>query len=709
MDNASAGVSVVRRLFSRHATAAASAAIAAFSALSMSALSAAAAEPARSGPRLPDFASYGCADAAATTPAHVVHKGQVIEGRYHEWHELYADVKGARRLACISLVTPRAEQLSLEAARQFLNASLGIGQPPANAKARAQGADVEQLTEPDNVRPEPLRRVTPDSPSRAAPERGAQSAPNPATEAPPLPASKEADPDEIGATPIMRERGSALPEQNFSAEQESPAAVGVDDRQRVGNTLTYPWNTVGYLSVTYPNGQSFRCTGTLVSPYVVLTAGHCVHNKNRGGYASQVRFYPAQYQNNLGDNQPQRPYGKQDFAFIRATEAWTQISDQDSYPVTEYRHDFAAVQFRTPFTFTGTFMPVIFGSVGAPATGTGYPGVVQGVSNYGQWWDEGADTSSSFMRNSHVKQYAVDGSGGNSGGPFFTTDAVTGQNALVGALSYGDEVDDRSGGPWYDSWNRTLLTSWMNWTPAAASTGNLGGLRVPGVFSSNHPNLFSYLRFYNGDATPGTVEITISDGTSGQPLGTWTSPTIAPFAMKQVGMRDLESQVALPANKPNFYSLSIRPTFSGYFQHAMWEPYMRSLTNLTSCDTGAAAQAGIVMGVHSTRIEGYPSSVVVHNTSTSSANYSLGVYDGRNGAMLGTYQTGLIPANGQRVVSAATLQTNSFPAFQPVEADQAHYVVKPLSSSFTGYLQHYVHNESVDTIADVTALCRLTP
>lgn len=696
---------MVRRLFNRHPSAGASAAIAA-----LSTFAAAAAEPAPSGLRLPDFASYGCAGAAATAPAQVVHKGQVIEGRYHEWHELYVDAKDARRLACISLVTPRAEQLSLEAARQFMSASLGIGRPSADSKARAQGADVEQLVEPDNVRPEPLRRVTPDSPSRAGVERGAQNAPAaPQTQAPPLPAFKEAEPDARGASPIMRERGSAYPQQDVVAERESPSAIDVDDRQRVGNTLTYPWNTVGYLSVTYPNGQSFRCTGTLVSPYVVLTAGHCVHNKNRGGYAAQVRFYPAQYQNNLGDNQPQRPYGKQDFAFIRATEAWTQISDQDSYPVTEYRHDFAAVQFRTPFTFTGTFMPVTFGSVGAPATGAGYPGVVQGSSNFGQWWDEGADTSSSFMRNNHVKQYAVDGSGGNSGGPFFTTDAGTGQSALVGALSFADENDDRAGGPWYNSWNRTLLTSWMNWTPAAASTGNIGGLRVPGVFSSNHVSLLSYLRFYNGDTTPGTIEITISDGNTGQPLATWTSGSIPPFAMKQFGMRDIESQVTLPANKPNFYSLSIRSTFTGYFQHAMWEPYMRTLTNLTSCDTGAAAQAGIVMGVHSTRIEGYPSSVVVHNTSTSSANFSLGIYDARNGAMLGTYQTGQIPANGQRVVSAATLQSNSFPSFQPVEADQAHYVVKPLSSSFTGYLQHYVHNESVDTIADVTALCRLTP
>ncbi len=666
-----------------------------------------AAETAPAVPRLPDLASYSCADIAGTTPAEVVHKGQVIEGRYHEWHELYADVKGVRRLACISLITPRAEQMSRSAALQFLNASIGIGLPPASAKARAQAGDVQPLMEPDNVTPEPLRRLTPEGAARSATgdeggaiEKGAE-----ATEAPPLPASQEAGEKDNTTPTILRERSNALPEFNV----ESPAQLGVDDRQSVANTLSAPWNTVGYLSVTYPNGESFRCSGVLISPYVVLTAGHCVHNKNRGGYASAVRFYPAQYQNALGDNTPRRPYGKSDFAFIRATEAWTQISDRDSYPVTDYRHDFAAVQFRTPFTFTGTFMPVVFASTAAAVTSAGYPGVVQGVSNYGQWWDEGADESSSGLRSNHVKQYAIDASGGNSGGPFFATNSATGQSVLVGLLSYGDDQDDSSGGPYYDAWNRTLLTSWMSWTPAAATTGSVAGLRVPGVFSSNHASLFSYLRFYNDTANPGTVEVTISDGTTGQPLATWMSGAIAPFAMIQVGMRVIESQVSLPAIKPDFYALSIRPTFTGYFQHAMHEPFVRSLTNLTSCDTGAAAQTALVMGVHSTRIEGYPSSIVVHNTSANSMNVSIGVYDARNGALLGTYQTGQIPANGQKIVSAATLQAGSFPSFQPFEIDQAHYVVKPLGGAFTGYLQHLVHNSSVDTVADVTALCRLSP
>lgn len=649
----------------------------------------------------PDLDAYDCAAVAAAPAATAVHKGQVIEGGYHEWHEIFVERGGVRRLACIAMIAPRAEQLSAAAAGVLLARARGVGAP---SRAQLQGSDVQLLAEPDGVRAEPLRRVRPDTENDGA--AGRADAP------PPLPASREAGETGAAPVPLPRERVNARPADpgDAAAGTESPAAVGVEDRRRVADTLVPPWNTIGQLSVTYPNGESFRCTGTLVSPYVVLTAGHCVHNKNRGGYAAQVRFYPAQYQTTLGDNAPRRPYGKTDFAFIRATEAWTQISDQESYPVTDYRHDFAAVQFKTPFTFTATFMPVVFGSSASPAVGSGYPGQVNGLGNYGQWYDEGLDTSSAFMRGNHVKQYALDASGGNSGGPFFAADAG-GQSSLVGLLSYAEELNDRAGGPWYDSWNRTLLVDWMTWTPAAAAAaGGLGGLRVAGVFSSNHPTLFSYLRFYNDGPAPGTVEVTLADGATGAALGTWTSPAVPASGMLQVGIREVEAATSLPAAKPDFYSLSVRPSFTGYFQHAMHEPFTLTLTNLTSCDAGAAAQAGLVIGVHSTRIEGYPSSVVIHNTGVNAAAVALAIHDSRTGAELGRYNAGVIPGNGQRIVSAATLQASASTPWQPVEIDMAHYVVKLIGGSFfTGYLQHIVHNQPVDTVTDLSAVCRMAP
>ena len=66
---------------------------------------------------------------------------------------------------------------------------------------------------------------------------------------------------------------------------------------------------------------------------------------------------------------------------------------------------------------------------------------------------------------------------------------------------------------------------------------------------------------------------------------------------------------------------------------------------------------------------------------------------------------------GATTVPAHTLYdiVRKLPDGAQVEIDQAHYVVKPLGGLFSGYLQHFVHNESADTVADVTALCRLAP
>lgn len=650
--------------------------------------------------QLPDLAAYDCAKVAGAQAADVRHLGQWVKGRFHEWHEIYLSVNGAPKLACVSQVKPDARQLTAAEVKAFFTDSAAIGAPNTNAvKPTEQPADAAELRALQDMRPEPLKRRS-RTPSNAL-EQPQSAAP----ELPPVPAQKRLDPDQSSDAGETTQRKVRIAEA-LEEDTASPATVGVEDRINVTATTAYPWNTIGFLAISYAGGASYRCSGTLVSPYVVLTAGHCIHNNTRGGYVVTARFYPGQYQNSLGDT-VQRPYGsKADVYALQTTDTWTQISGSDSYPVTDYRHDMAAIEFKTPFTFTGTFMPVLYSSTAQPVTNAGYPGVVQNTTAYGLYTDSGADTSGSYLRGNHVRQFAIDASGGDSGGPFFYVDPATNQASLVGSLSYGDDLDDAAGGPWYDGWNQALLASWVSWTPASAAAGTVSGLRIGNVFSTAQLSSQSYLRFYNSGASAGTVAVTLANPDTGTALATWTSPSIPAGSELQFFIKDIEDNASQAFTKPPFYSLSVRPTFAGYLQHALWQTVDNSLSNLTNCDTTAITDAKVLMGVHSSLLaQGYPSTVVVYNTGVAAVNISLGIYDARNGNRIGTYTTGTLQPNAQKRTTVTAMENAA--GLTPAPG-MYHYVIKA-DTTFTGYLQHVVNNTSDNVVTDLTGVCRLSP
>ena len=651
---------------------------------------------------IPDLSSYNCATVNAATAAGVRHMGQVIKGRYHEWHEIYADVDGKQQLACISLIVPEARQMSLGEARAFLKDAAAVGSSESSAIPETPQGFQNSAIEPFDVPPMPLRRAIKPAPGTGLKEKQAGE-----IEVPRIPAIKAFK--KTGPSPIDYSNNKTAAPKAAPFSFQPPATLGLDDRVAVSNTLTSPWNTVGYLVVTYSTNESFRCSGILVSAYVVLTAGHCVHDQNRGGFVDAATFYPAQYQSPPGSGSPIRPYSNSDIAFVKTTQAWTQISGEESYSVFEYRNDFAAIQFDTPFAFTSTFMPVTFGDTTSNIRSSGYPAVVAGQSTFSQYFDDGPETTASNnFENFSVREYATDGSGGNSGGPFFVVDPITAQGRLVGILSYGDDQDDESGGPWYSSFNQSLVSDWMSFTPESAVIASAEGLRVPAVFSSMQPNSRSFLRFYNSGSSAGTVDVTLADYQTGEILGTWTSSSISAGAEVQFFIQDIEDGADQAFTTPNFYSASIRPTFSGSFQHVLWNPTDGTLTNLSTCDTRTTSDISTAIGVHSSLLQnGYPSSIVIHNTDTSSAFVSLGVYDARNGQKISNYSAGSIPANGQLIVEIPDMESGVFPPINP-SGTMYHYVIK-IEGAFTGYLQHLVNNQSAGVVTDMTGVCTLTP
>ncbi|MEQ9448959.1 MAG: hypothetical protein RLN70_08640, partial [Rhodospirillaceae bacterium] len=201
----------------------------------------------------------------------------------------------------------------------------------------------------------------------------------------------------------------------------------------------------------------------------------------------------------------------------------------------------------------------------------GYPANINGLLAYGQYTHNGAETSrSSALRSSSVREFAIDSTGGNSGGPFLSFDEETGQARLVGISSYGSGINDLAGGAWYSLSNRALVSDWISWSPNAASAGSVDGRRLAAVFSSADTAAQSFLRFYNSGENAGTVEVTLSDYISGNVLGTWTSPSIPAGAQHQHSIKDIEDGANQAFARPALYSVSVRSTFAGRFQHVLW-------------------------------------------------------------------------------------------------------------------------------------------
>ncbi|SIT00185.1 V8-like Glu-specific endopeptidase [Roseivivax lentus] len=54
-----------------------------------------------------------------------------------------------------------------------------------------------------------------------------------------------------------------------------PAIIGADDRTLVRNTRVMPYAAICYIERSF-GGRKFGCSGTLIAPNLVLTAGHCL-------------------------------------------------------------------------------------------------------------------------------------------------------------------------------------------------------------------------------------------------------------------------------------------------------------------------------------------------------------------------------------------------------------------------------------------------
>jgi subtilisin family serine protease len=225
----------------------------------------------------------------------------------------------------------------------------------------------------------------------------------------------------------------------------------------------------------------------------------------------------------------------------------------------------------------------------------------------------------------------------------------------------------------------------------------------------------AFLRFQNDSSQAGNVTVSLRDAATGQVVGTWTSPNIAPKASLQFDIAKLETEArAAVSNTPvvsaarPFFNIEVESTVPGYMQHIVWARGAGVLTNLSACADGLSNDTRTLLNVHSRQVDGYPSRIRIANTGAASEPAVLTFFNAANGKLLGSYTTAAIPPNGSLEIAVARIE-EALPALQDptVTGSNLTYQYNVRLDGLTGYLQHVVENTRTGVLLDLSPKCDL--
>jgi V8-like Glu-specific endopeptidase len=130
-------------------------------------------------------------------------------------------------------------------------------------------------------------------------------------------------------------------------EEADRAIIGpVDNRVQEVDTQRFPWNTICHLCRVFPSDPCSGCSGTLIAPDIVLTAGHCLWSHRFSGPPRTIHVAPGR----IDRDTP--PYGT-----IRAAHYWVPRGFLEGKDRAAW--DFGVIHLSRPFRRIKRFMPVV--------------------------------------------------------------------------------------------------------------------------------------------------------------------------------------------------------------------------------------------------------------------------------------------------------------------------------------------------------------
>jgi V8-like Glu-specific endopeptidase len=203
---------------------------------------------------------------------------------------------------------------------------------------------------------------------------------------------------------------------------------------------SFPYKAVGQLSFTMPSGEGM-CSGAVIKPRIILTAGHCVHSGNGSlsGFYTNFRFAPA-FRDGVA------PFGTWIASAVLVTTTWATgggiFPNAADYAVIEVQDQLVGGVLKRIGDVTGAFGVKTLSLPPNHAHLLGHPG---NLDNGMRMHQVTAQSFSLFPNNTVL--YGSDMREGSSGGPWVqnfgalaagqTGGLNAARNRIIGVTSFG--------------------------------------------------------------------------------------------------------------------------------------------------------------------------------------------------------------------------------------------------------------------------------